>query len=64
MRADHIVCPIGEGMCKVVLRVTYFGPVGWLIGLIYGPLTRRYLALEAACLRQRVEAATATTVIR
>jgi hypothetical protein len=63
LRADHIICPVGEDMCKVVLRFTFSGTAGWLIGLIFGPLTRRYMALEATCLRQRVEAATSATAI-
>lgn len=39
-----------------VATIDQRGPGGWLIGMVYGRLTNRYLATEGAGLRARAEA--------
>lgn len=51
--ADHTLTPTPEGT-RVELAVRMEGPFGWLGGLLFGRLTREYLAQEASSLRARV----------
>ena len=52
--ASHRVVGRGDGS-RATLSVDQGGPAGWLVGLLYGRLTRRYLRMEAAGLKQRAE---------
>lgn len=49
--AEHLAVPEGDGV-RLTLRVVQNGPLGWLIGRLYGGLTRRYLSLEAEGFRR------------
>lgn len=51
----HAVEPTGSGTCRVTLSITQSGPLGALLGRGYRSLTDRYLAMEAAGLKARVE---------
>ncbi len=53
--AEHIIQPAGPGACKVTLRSTFSGPVGFVVGRLYGTLTKEYIGLEAAGLKRRSE---------
>lgn len=52
--AVHAIAPTAQG-CEVELLVRYEGPLGGLVGLLAGALTRRYMAMEASGLRARSE---------
>jgi uncharacterized membrane protein len=54
--AVHTLEPAGAGSTRVHQTVDQSGPVGAIIGRVYGRLTRAYLAMEAAGLAQRCEA--------
>ena len=54
--ARHVVEPRGA-TCEVVLSITYSGMLGSVLARIFGDITDRYLAIEAAGLKQRTEAA-------
>jgi uncharacterized protein YndB with AHSA1/START domain len=56
MRADHIVDEDSPGESRVVLRFSFAGLLGGLVGRLYGPITERYIAMEAAALKQKLEA--------
>ena len=53
--ASHECAPLPDGGTRVVLRVVMQGAVGGVVGLLYRRLTQRYLALEAAGLKERAE---------
>ncbi|WP_448625938.1 SRPBCC family protein [Geodermatophilus sp. URMC 64] len=53
-RADHSVAA-RPGGSAVTLSVDQQGLLGGLVGRLYGGLTRRYLQMEAAGLKQRAE---------
>ncbi len=55
MFADHLITVISDGESKVVLRMTFAGLVGNVVGRLYGKLTEKYLAQEAKSLKQRIE---------
>lgn len=55
--AVHRVEVVAELRSRVTLTLDWHGPLGWLVGLIFGRMARRYLALEAAGLKQRCEQA-------
>ena len=55
MLADHIVEAGSSGTSDVVLRFSFAGPLGSLVGAVYGSITRRYIETEAATLKQRLE---------
>jgi len=48
---EHLAVPDGDGV-RLELRLIQIGPLGRLIGLLYGGLTRRYLSLEAEGFRR------------
>jgi uncharacterized membrane protein len=48
---EHVAVPEGDGV-RLELRLVQAGPLGWLIGRLYGGLTRRYLSLEAEGFRR------------
>ena len=53
-RASHRVIPAAEGS-QATLSIDQAGILGRLVGLLYGRLTRRYVQMEAAGLKQRSE---------
>ena len=54
--AVHKLEPAGVNATRVCQTVVQSGPVGVIVGRVYARLTREYLAMEAAGLRQRCEA--------
>ena len=54
----HAVEPSGTGS-RALLSVQYHGPIGNIIGRLFGGITRRYIALEAEGLKRRSEAGAA-----
>src|SRR5262249_28318497 len=55
MLAEHIVDADPAGTSKVVLRFSFTGLLGGLVGGLYRSITERYIATEAAMLKQKVE---------
>ena len=55
--AAHRIERVGEHGSRVTLTLDWRGPLGWLVGLIFGRIARRYLSLEAAGLKKRCEQA-------
>ncbi|HXS83271.1 MAG TPA: SRPBCC family protein [Methylomirabilota bacterium] len=55
MSADHMVSGDSSGKSDVVLRFSFAGPLGPLVGAVYRAITERYMATEAAKLKQKVE---------
>jgi uncharacterized membrane protein len=53
--AKHRVEPAGDGT-RVTLSIEQRGPLAWLVALLAGGVTRRYVAMEAAGLKARAEA--------
>ncbi|MGK4583751.1 SRPBCC family protein [Kitasatospora sp. HPMI-4] len=53
--ADHRIDPRPDGGAEVTLTLSQFGPAAPVLGVVYGPLTRRYLAIEAAGLKRAAE---------
>lgn len=51
--ATHLVESSPAG-CQVTLSVAFSGPMAWLVGLVYGRVTRRYLSQERAGLTAAV----------
>lgn len=58
--ASHRLEELGDGRTRVVQIIDQRGPLGVLVGLATRRLTRRYLAMEAAGLKQRVESGATT----
>jgi uncharacterized membrane protein len=54
--ASHTLEPVGLDATRVHQTLVQRGPIGAVLGRVYGRLTRAYLAMEAAGLRQRCEA--------
>jgi uncharacterized membrane protein len=52
--AAHDVEPRGAGS-RAVSSITFAGPIGWLVGRVWGSLTQRYMDLEGAGLKARSE---------
>jgi carbon monoxide dehydrogenase subunit G len=52
--ARHLVEPTTHGS-RVTLSVTFSGPLSGLLALVFGGLTDRYIRMEAAGLKRRVE---------
>jgi uncharacterized membrane protein len=52
--ASHVLTPVGEGTLAEQ-SITPSGPIGRLAAFVWRSLTRRYLAIEAAGLKQRSE---------
>jgi uncharacterized membrane protein len=53
-RASHRVVPAAEGS-RATLSIDQAGFLGRLVGRLYGGITRRYVQMEAAGLKQRSE---------
>ena len=53
--ADHIIEEPSPGTSHVVLRVSFSGVLGFLVGRLARSITERYLAQEAAALKRTVE---------
>jgi len=52
----HRVDPAGDGASRVTLSITWSGLLAPVINLLYGNLSRRYVAMEAQGLKRRCEA--------
>lgn len=59
-RADHRVEPLGDERSRVTLEIEMTGPLAGPASLVLGGLTRRYVAREAAGLKEHCEAGRAT----
>src|SRR3712207_1798735 len=59
-RASHRVVGTAEGS-RATLSIDQVGVLGKLVGRLYGGLTRRYVQLEAAGLKQRSESSAPQT---
>lgn len=57
MLGDHRLDADPSGCSNLMLRFTFSGPLGSLVGRFAGPVTRNYIACEAAALKQKMEAA-------
>ena len=57
--ATHEISSRHDGIVTVRLELDQRGPLGWLIGTVYGRMTRRYIGMEAAGLKRRSEGAVA-----
>jgi len=55
MVAEHSVTPDSPASTRLVLRFTFAGLLGGIIGRLFSSITKSYLAREAASLKQRVE---------
>jgi len=55
MVAEHLIEESTPGECNVTLRFSFNGVLGSLIGRLFGSVTKRYLAQEAASLKRKVE---------
>jgi uncharacterized membrane protein len=52
--ATHDVEPRGAGS-RAISTMTFAGPLGWLVGRVWGSLTQRYMEMEGAGLKARSE---------
>ena len=59
--ASHVLSRVRERTI-VEQSITWSGPIGRLAALVWRSLTRRYLAIEAAGLRERSEQVVSSTV--
>ena len=50
----HWIEPTATGS-RVTLGVNFRGPLAWIVRLLYGRLTQRYIEMEAAGLKRRAE---------
>jgi uncharacterized membrane protein len=53
--AGHRIWPVGAGHAKVLLSLHQTGPLASAVGLVFGRTSRRYVRMEAAGLKRRVE---------
>jgi hypothetical protein len=53
--ASHAIAPRGEEGSEVTLTLRFSGWLAWPLALVYGPLVRRYMRLEAQGLKARAE---------
>jgi len=58
MVAEHTINEGSSGMSEVVLRFSFTGLLGALVGRLFGPVTESYLVQEATSLKQKVEGST------
>ena len=52
---DHAVAPAGEDRSRATLVFEQGGPLGAVIGVLFGGMIRRYVDLEAEGLKRRAE---------
>src|SRR5262245_47910600 len=52
--ATHEVQPRGADS-RAISTLDFAGPIGWLVGRVYGSLTQRYMDMEGAGLKARSE---------
>jgi uncharacterized membrane protein len=55
IRADHLLEPLDGDRTRLSLALEPRGALAGLVNAVYGRLNRRYLRLEAACLKRRCE---------
>lgn len=53
--AEHVISREGAG-ARLKLVVRYEGLMGWLVGAMFGDMTKQYILTEAESLKRRVEA--------
>jgi len=53
--AEHSIHAANGNEFKVLLRVTFLGLFGVVVGMLFGGLTESYLAQESVSLKRRVE---------
>lgn len=51
----HHIDALDNGRCRVTLAVDYSGPIGKVVGRVFGNVTQRYIDMEANGLKQRCE---------
>lgn len=51
--ADHVVRPLAGGGSEITLRMSFAGPLSWLVHRLYAGLTRDYMETEATALAER-----------
>jgi uncharacterized protein YndB with AHSA1/START domain len=56
MVAEHTVGEDSAAGSSVVLRFSFSGPLGGIVGVLFRSLTKTYIAQEAASLKQKAEA--------
>lgn len=56
MTAEHRIEAHSNTACRVVLRFTFAGLLGSIVGRLFASVTRRYLEQEAAALKAKAEA--------
>lgn len=56
MTAQHVVARQAPSACRLLLRFSFTGPLGGIVGWIFRAITDSYLAQEAASLKRRAEA--------
>jgi uncharacterized membrane protein len=54
--AWHRISAQPDGAVRVAQGIRQTGPLGWVVSRVYAGLTRRYLAMEGAGLKERCEA--------
>lgn len=52
---EHSVEPLGDGASRATLAIHQTGALAWLLGLLAGRRSRRYVDMEAAGLKSRAE---------
>lgn len=62
--AAHEVRSTGPASCAVELEFRFAGPVGALLGVLFGPTTRKYIAIEAESLKTVCELAATRAHVR
>jgi uncharacterized membrane protein len=56
MTASHTIEDRSRDLCDVTLRFEFAGPLGAVIGRLFGSITTRYMGQELASLKQVAEA--------
>lgn len=57
MIAEHVVRPLSADQSQTTLTFSFQGPLGAIIGRIYGNISRAYIKTEAQSLKRKVEGA-------